>query len=463
MSSETLPRNKQSRATAHLSWRYGTHFGNPNKEPAIQDIVSTTTFSESDSEPDPSVYDISAADFPEPPPIGSPVIRRMRSSPWFLPERGFDKDFSDVQHWRLRVPVDDLRSHSRRYDSRQEPPSMFAKEKTRIDPFSSTGQSSENILSGRHMASSSRNNGRKVELEHWERLQSFDINDLSSSDLHPGISTGNISSESGMLSDRTTPRPIRFSRDLPSMTDLNINSDRTDCGHNTISGKQEVRPLTLGSLPRIIRKVASMRSDGQKGDINGGGDNFNIPSRSGQKTLPKARSFRSILRTSEGDQAFKRNSHVEGARNIWPSASVPRDIDLGPIKPSINQVQDRGHFEETNRQRVWHHHLSSPVTGSGVSGSSDQQFHSKFADDASIPGRLASPFSHRTEQKSTSSQKTLFTQERPKATKSFIDFTPDQGAKSKTGAKRERMKNIVARASNSFLGWGKWRTKSSAV
>ncbi|KAH9485353.1 40S ribosomal protein S2 [Psilocybe cubensis] len=435
---DRLPLGKRTRASHHSSRRYGTHFGDLCKEPSFQDIYSTAALSESDSEPDPSLYDISSADFPEPPPIGSPVIRRMRSSPWFLPERGLDKDFSDVQHWRSRVPeAADLGMRPKGNDPHRESPSTS--DSLQIDTVDSAS-----ALSRRRATSSSINCARKLEPEDLEYIRPFTFQEFNPCESRADVSSGNLSSESGTLSDRTASRPIRFSKDFLSAAELKTNEHST-----TALGRQETRPLTLGALPRIIRKVASMRSDNQK-DI-GGGENVNTSVRIGQKTLPKARSFRSILRALEGDKAFSRNSHVEGTHDIWPSASVPGDH----LDPTQYYAQDSGRFEDFHRERVWRHHMSTPVSSAGASHNLGQQLHVACND--VIPERLDSTLSLRSEHKNTTSHNLVFAQD----TKSFIDFTPEQSTKSKSGVKRERIKNMVARASNSFLGWSKRKTKGS--
>jgi len=117
---ETFYEMRNPAVDPRKSRRHGTDFGlgryaessltvpdsdhqNPSK--AISFPVPLSTMQDNtafDGDSVSSLFECSALDFPQPPPIGSPVIRRMRSSPWFSDKACMSEGFSDQESRRPR-------------------------------------------------------------------------------------------------------------------------------------------------------------------------------------------------------------------------------------------------------------------------------------------------------------------------------------------------------------------------
>ncbi|KAJ3514629.1 hypothetical protein NLJ89_g2271 [Agrocybe chaxingu] len=362
-----------------------------------------------DSDAVSSLYNCTSFDFPEPPPIGSPVIRRMRSSPWFgldscegeLLNRVFESSWKGKDE--LAIQTNSVLDHGRRETLQK---SLSFSEDTQMNDC--------------------------VDLEQLgEVLLSLDMNQRQST-LLDASHFGDSSNASDLLqwstSHRSTPRSL-----TPKPADTPVATKQLPAHWNGYAAETPSKPAarqepsSFTRLPRIIRKVASMRSDTQKPvDVPP-----HIPSR---KSIPKSRSFRSILRSSTGDRIPSYGYKAEDMQQSnWSSTGQGRKID--PAK--------------SRRQ-----HLSTPYTaGLGLYTSGFERVD--VVHDSLDSKPLAAPFFHRSASKDTSAKGIKLDQET--TPRSFIDITPERNMSSndvRAAVKKERVKNFIAKA-GSFFGWGK--------
>ena len=313
-----------------------------------------------------SVYDCTAFDFPEPPPFGSPIIRRMRSSPWFL-NRG-----NHVHDWREKVQPatpDDLSSHLRPSLSR-----LCTNKKSNLQadyklPSTPTkGPNAEHLLAKRDS-------------------HRFNANDRGLGIYGASNSTLRFGTEG--------PSPLKRTDSFPR--DEKVTSRRDH--------------LPLG---RIIRKVASMRSESQKANEPGHGHV--------RRSVPKIRSFRSILRAAEESTVPK--TYV--TRESW---------NQGKQYPSWTKEQSfatRG--TEVEKARA----LRQTSNSEAAVG------ENKLLDAAPSSRALHPSLSHGISWKSDFNT-------------SFIDISPDRRGPSKHNGK-EKMKSLLSRA-NEIFSWRRLRRK----
>ncbi|KDR75931.1 hypothetical protein GALMADRAFT_248739, partial [Galerina marginata CBS 339.88] len=406
--------------------------------------LTTDTHGDSDGVPE-SLCDIAAFDFPEPPPMGSPTIRRMRSAPWFMAEDGPSRSLTG-HHCRSRLTEDNL-TQSRRHSCS---PDIEINSSVLATRWTESGNLVE---AGKprvpYKPSIGRSELKKLDLALSEEM----TNGLDTSMPDPAALNRHRSKELTTVTHASAPNLLwaNARRDLGRSSTSILRTFPAD--DNSRVKAREGFPQTeaqdshsFGPLPRIIRKVASMKSDMQKASI----PSYHMPG-SARRAIPKARSFRSILQSSDAKACpFKTNRIDPPAhQNIWPQANASRNP---------NRQTDPGPYLNGKRRQVWHQHLSGPLTGSGVSYKGQE---SPDAFDDSRRG-LARPFVYRSTDKNAS-QKKSSVEDQAIGSKSFIDITPVQGTRSTGGAKRERVKDLIARASNGILGWGKRRIKSSAA
>ncbi|CAA7263194.1 unnamed protein product [Cyclocybe aegerita] len=410
---------------AHPSWRQGTDFGLGRHFDDILPLESKVVCDDSsvvssrstpiaihgaiDSDAVSSLYNCTSFDFPEPPPIGSPVIRRMRSSPWFgldscegeLLNRVFENSWKGKDE--LAVPTNGVLDHGRR--------------KTLQKSLSFSEDPHKNDC---------------VDLEQLgEVLLSLDMNQRQSTPLDVSH-FGDLSNASDLLqwstSHRSTPRSLTPKPADTPVAARQLPAHWNGCAAETPSkpaARQE--PSSFTRLPRIIRKVASMRSDTQKPmDVPP-----HIPSR---KSIPKSRSFRSILRSSTGDRVPSYGYKAEDMQQSnWSSTGQGHKIDSA----------------KSRRQ-----HLSTPyTTGLGLYTPGFERVD--VVHDSLDSKPLAAPFVHRSASKDASAKGIQLGQET--TPRSFIDITPERNMSSdnmKATVKKERVKNFISKA-GSFFAWGK--------
>lgn len=377
-----------------------------------------------------SLYECTTFDFPAPPPITSPVIRRMRSSPWFMDDSHDSLRNLSEQQWRVRTALKESPSHS--MESRGDNGAM-----NRLGSLSAA-DSYRTRDSFDHKATFHAKPRDNLEWTGRISLQGALPSSRSENlqcNQRRALSALRTNGESfPSLSQRTNP----ILQQSASMTHTSavVKADEETQPRE----RQSVRPM--GRFPRIIRKVASMRSEGQKIEapvVQSGPI--------GRKTIPKARSFRSILRSAEADRARERTNDA----GEWhrPSSWVLGN-PLQIVNPAAFAFADSGPADHREDKLPRHQHLFIPAQ-KGTAALRETDRHGSVNS-----GVLGAPFLHRPFQ---NSRKGNSTQEQCEGPDSFINITPDNKVKSdgKTGGKRDRMKVLIARASTSMFGWGKQR------
>ncbi len=378
-----------------------------------------------------SLYECTAIDFPAPPPITSPVIRRMRSSPWFIDDSSDSLGNLSEQQWRARKALTESLNYSLR---------------TWDDKRTMDGPGLLNAPSSYRPGDLLNDKARTIHTKPRDNLGWMARTSLP--DALPAsrsercndqrrVPTSLRTNGEGLSS--SSQRPIATLQQSASMPHTRA---VVKVGEE-IQSRERQSALPVGRLPRIIRKVASMRSEGQKGEapvLQSGPV--------GRKSIPKARSYRSILRSAEADRARERTN---GAGEWHRPSSWVLGNPLQIMNPAVFPDADQslaGHREHILSR---HQHLSIPSQkATAKSGEPD-----KFGSGSS--GVLGASFLHRPFQ---NSRKGNSTQEQCDGPHSFMNITPDNKVKSdgKTGSKRDRMKVLIARASTSMFGWGKQRS-----
>ena len=192
---------------------------------------------------------------------------------------------------------------------------------------------------------------------------------------------------------------------------------------------------SLGRLPRIIRKVASMRADimPKAQDISHTGFG------KGQRPIPKVRSFRSILRSSENRKEIKFGYMNEG--HFRHGAA-----DFALHSPAVKWART----EKSDRTRQ--QHFSTPLSSTRVRPEALERAESELGG-KSGPRTLGPAFLHRPTRKESFERQNL------DKDMSFMNISPDRHARSEltTGVKRETMKSLLSRA----IGKMQWRKRTS--
>lgn len=432
-------------------------------------------------------------EFPEPPPIDSPAIRRMRSSPWFSYEdQCMHEEFPRQGNRRPR------RSASVLLDSNFRDPCYSISSSMRREILRTERRNFSEMVEettdaeGARLHSSPyldlRINDVSLEMV-GEALVGLDMNasnmglrELSLDDpaysAAPSCGFSQASDSGGQLARSYLDWPIpsdllRWStshRSAPLLlaptsqqgvldedtlhnTSYEGHSFRTKPSPTSSLSSEHQGMRSLAKLPRVIRKVASMKSDSRRLD-----DTNCVPlGLTGPRTVSRSRSFRSIplvacemgntLPHQHSDRSF-------GDLDNFSSSKHVRDLKspFGPLNDSLRTFEyckDRGT-----------QHMSLPSSGIGSLKSEAGQHKAKVS---TLTMALSLPFVHREtcNRPSTRSEKNL-----PSETdKSFINITPNQGTKDELLAeatKRARVKKLIARASNSIIGWGRHLTKKTS-
>ena len=448
-----------------------------------------------------------ALEFPQPPPIGSPVIRRMRSSPWFSDNGCMSKEFSNqgsrrprrsasvlldsdlagpcysisslvTQHPMMRREI--LRSGRRNFSDMDKETADTERARLRLSPHLDLGINEVSLeMAGEALVGLDMNASTMgpqelfLDKRAYGDAPSYDKcsqasdsgRQLAGSYLDWSIPSDLLQWSTSHLSTPIMLAPISQQRVTGEDTLHNV-------GYRSHSFRTETNPVSslpseyksirsLGRLPRIIRKVASMKSDSRR-------PNDSIPlGLPGPRTIPKSRSFRSIPQVA-----------CEGGNN---SHSTIATIDGGPYQhgdrsfanidyfSSSKHVQDRmGSFSPTLDESLEHwkgrglQHMSLPSSGFGSLRSEPGQHKDKVT---TPPKALSGPFLYR-ETCNRQSAKSEYGLPMMGMDKSFIDITPKQGAEhehSAAATKRARVKKLIARASNGIIGWGRQLTRKTSV
>jgi hypothetical protein len=438
-------------------------------------------------------------EFPQPPPIGSPVIRRMRSSPWFSDKDYMNEEFSKQGNRRPRksasVLLDSdfrgpcysissfvtqqpttrpeiLRTGRRNFSELVEETTNAERARLHLSPYLDNDVSLEMVgeaLVGLDMSAS--NMGlRKLFLDN--PVPSCEFSQASDSGRQLARSHLDWPIPSDLLRWSTSHRsaPLR----LAPMSQQRVPDEEHSNGYRSHSLRTKTNPISplpsehkgirsLGKLPRIIRKVASMKSDSRRPD-----DTNSVPlGLTRPKTIPKSRSFRSIpLAACEaGNYSHSTVTTIDGGphqHSDWSFADLDyfssskhaQDLER-PFGPLDDSLRTFDHCKDRGTQ-----HMSLPSSGFGGLRSEVGQHKAKMT---TLPMALSCPFVHRE------------TWNRPLAKSgndlpngmdnSFIDITPKQGTKNERSAvatKRAQVKKLIARAGNGIIGWGRQMTRKTS-
>jgi hypothetical protein len=221
---------------------------------------------------------------------------------------------------------------------------------------------------------------------------------------------------------------------------------------------------SLGRLPRIIRKVASMKSDPRRPDDTNG-VSLGL---TGPRTILKSRSFRSIplVACGAGSKSQSAITTIDGGPHqhsersfanldYFSSSKHAQDLKR-PFGPSNDSLQI---FEHCKGRGA--HHMSLPSSGFGSLGSEAGQHKAKVR---TLPIVLSGPFVHRETCNRSSAKRENDLHNG--MDKSFIDITPKQGTKYKRSAAATRripVKELIARAGNGIIEWGRQLTRKPSV
>ena len=444
-----------------------------------------------------------ALEFPQPPPIGSPVIRRMRSSPWFSDKDRISEDLSNQASRRPR------RSASVLLDSDYLGTCYSVSSLLNQHPT----MRRENIRSGRRNFSGMVKETIDTERErlHLSPYLDLGINDVSlemvgealvglastmepekslldnpAYSVSPSYECSQASDSSGQLAgphlDWSIPSDLlQWSTShrspplmLTPMSQQRVPGEDTlhNAGYRSNSFRTKTNPVSslpsehqgirsLGRLPRIIRKVASMKSDSRRPN-----DSNCVPlGLPGPRTIPKSRSFRCIpLVACEAGK----NSHSITTIDEGPHQHSDRAFaDIDYFSSSKHAQNLKRSFSPTTNDSLEHckgrgaQHMSLPSSGFGSLRSVAGQHKAKVT---TPPMALSGPFLYLEACNGPSAKSE---DDLPFGTeKSFIDITPKQGIKherSATTSKRARVKKLIARASNGIIGWGRQLTRKTSV
>jgi len=407
--------------------RVGTPFEDGSSLASSRSSSSTAA---SDSDDLASLYDCAAADFPEPPPIGSPVIRRMQS---------FGAQILDINS----------RTLSRGYTPGMPPPVGSFGPPILISPALETSRQAAHPKDSPAFRSGSVNGSThsRVALGLGQEPSSRELvgEGLLDLDVHPLSPSIDIPSEAHVMTDGSdllqwsiARRSHPFSEEgcpQPKPTFPRIYESRVVPGF--LDNKRQ-SDNTQGRLPRIIRKVASMRSDTQRLDLAAQGT-------SGQRPVPKSRSFRSILHSSELNHTFK-SAHDSDKMTFLLRGS--RDISTKSPHPPASLPPDAALRSKKDQERVRRHHFSVPFTRPAPPVGPAMSMDPSFLESSSSPVGLHCSHCTHNSRKKCSCKLTL--------SRSFIDITPedDDRHESKEGRGREKVRDFISKAAGMFR-WGK--------
>ncbi|KAF4620603.1 hypothetical protein D9613_000648 [Agrocybe pediades] len=398
----------------------------------------TSSGTESDGRPSPSLYDLDAFDFPAPPPMLSPTIRRIKSSPWFNMAEDRYGEGTSVNRWRADVSAYDCTQMKRHSHA-----GIGTTPGAQRDSIG--GCSDETYASGtrrhHHKFCSGEQQSPNIFCSDASIPRSEDKSLATGSFLFFGDTDtrvrNDIPSASGSCPDRSSwsiPTTARDSGELSSRLSHRM-SNYQDQRPNALTIPYLEPPEThhsmFGPLPRIIRKVASMRSDNphkQEASVH------DISHVAGQRQVSKRRSLRTIFRPSServsaDDVRLRHKSNVDAR---CPQFSFDTNL-------RADEAQSHPQNTLNTSQRGW------PAHDSGGGGDHRVRFDKNLA--RTNDPYLAGPGRGKEELLSS---------------RSFIDITPDKTRKSTEGARKERFKTLMTRASISLFGWKKAKANQSS-
>ena len=500
------------------SRRHGTDFGLGRHEKSSLSVLSsyhpsktslpltnTQDNAATDGDSVSSLFEY-ALEFPQPPPMGSPVIRRMRSSPWFSDKDCMSEDFSNqgsrrprrstsvlldsdffrpcysvsslvTQHPTMRQ--ENLRSGRLNFSDLVKETTDTERARLHLSPYLDLGINDVSLemvgeaLVGLDMnASTMRPQKPSLDNPAYGAALSYECSQAYSG-RQPVGSHPDWSLPSDLLQWSTSHRSPPLM--LAPMSQQRVPGEDTlqNAGYRSNSFQTKTNPCSslpsehqsicsLGRLPRIIRKVASMKSDSRRPNDSNCVVPLGFP---GPRTISKSRSFRSIplVACEAGNNSHStittivegRHQHSDrsfGNIGYFSSSKHAQDLKRS-FRPTLNNSHEN--YKGRGAQ-----HMSLPSSGFGSLRSEAGQQNAKVT---TPPMALSGPFSYRetcNSQSAKSEDYLPFGMD-----KSFIDITPKQGTKHECSAaatKRARVKKLIARASNGIIGWGKQLTRKTS-
>ena len=525
-----VDRNKYYRETCHemrnpavdprKSRRHGTDFGlgrheespltvlssdHPSKAIPMSVLMQDNPATDGDSVT--SLFEY-ALEFPQPPPIGSPVIRRMRSSPWFSDKDCMDEEFSNqgsrrprrsasvlldsdflgscysvsslvTQHHTMRREI--LHSGRHNFSDMVKETTKTERARLHLSPYLDLGINDVSLemvgeaLVGLDMNASTMGPQKPfLDKPAYGAPPSCESECPQASDSGRQLAGSHLdwSIPSDLLQWSTSHRSPPLMMAPTSQERVPSEDTLHNAGYRSHSFRTKTNPVSslpsehqsirsFGRLPRIIRKVASMKSDSRRPN-----DSNCVPlGLPGPRTIPKSRSFRSIplVACEAGNNSHSTITTIDGDRhqysdwsfaNIDHSSSSKHAHDLKrSFGPTLNDSLE--HWKGRGAQ-----HMSLPSSSFGSLRSEAGQHKAKVT---TPPMALSGPFLYR---KTCNRQSAKSENDLPIGTdKSFIDITPKQGTKHERSAaatKRARMKKLITRASNGIIGWGRQLTRKTS-
>jgi hypothetical protein len=411
-----------------------THCG----DSSVSSTGSTPSSQDSETDSSLSLYEDFSREFPQPPPIRSPVLRRMKSSPWLTDQRTSAVEKHPIQqHANIRLTSSGQRNSQPGFS----PSTPYGADSKRAFIVDFEEEAEGQIY----------NSDRKdLDLEMvGEALVGLEMNSLVSESSIRGISDeeGNntiatvISAGAELLrwstSHRATP-PLATRTSTPPVNRPMTNSEDENV---QVSDNSDTRSRP----PQTIRKVASMKEQAKDSELT---------TIIAHRPLPKIKSLRFIpppywdlSPTSASNKeantgtAFARPPPGANRRGALNGAEAERSLPKTPYPSStINGVT----------QKLFHRqHQSVPLAGLGFSDAA------LFKCQASRPQPLAAPFSHRPCLSVTTQG---YKEGALPIPKSFIDITPER-ATAPVAVRKERVKRLIARASNGVINWSRQFSK----
>ena len=404
---------------------------------SVSSTGSTPSSQDPETDSSLSLYEDFSREFPQPPPIRSPVLRRMKSSPWLTDQRT-----RAVEKHAIKQSANVRLTSSGQRNS-----------KPGFSPSTSCGADLKCpfIVDFEEMAKGQIHNPdhKDLDLEMvGEALVGLEMNSFVSESSIQGMSdevenSTVISAGAELLRwstlHRATPPLATRTSISPVNRPLTISQDE----NAQVSDNSDFRSRP----PQTIRKVASMREQVKDSELT---------TIIAHRPLPKIKSLRFIPprnwdlpptsasnKEANTGTAFPRPPPGANRRGALNSAEVERSLPKTPYPSlTINGVT----------QKLSHRpHQSVPLAGLGFSDAA------LFKCQASRPQPLAAPFSHRP-------SLTVATEGYKGGAipmpKSFIDITPERATAPVT-VRKERVKSFIARASNGVKNWSRQFAKKT--
>lgn len=411
-----------------------THRG----DSSVSSAGSTPSSQDPETDSSLSLYEDFSREFPQPPPITSPVLRRMKSSPWLTGQRTSAVEKHHIQqHANIRLTSSGQRNSQ---------PGFSPSTLCGADLKCAFIADFEEVAEGQIY-----NSDRKdLDLEMvGEALVGLEMNCLVSESRGISDEVGNktiatvISAGAELLRWSTLHRATPPLATRTSISPVNRPLRNSQDENAQVSDNSDPRSRP----PQTIRKVASMREQAKDSELT---------TIIAHRPLPKIKSLRFIPPphwdlppTSASNKEANTGTALAGPppganrRGALSSAEAERSLPKTPYPSStINGVT-----QKLSRRQ----HQSVPLAGLGFSDAA------LFNCQASRPQPLAAPFSHRPSLRVTTQG---YKEGALPIPKSFIDITPER-ATAPVAVRKERVKRLIARASNGVKNWSRQFAKKT--